>query len=747
MARYPTFEEYQKRGNFEDGITHCDNLLKKNPNDVQLLTTKLQLVYADRGDGDPILDQLLSIQPPILDLRELVDIEEAVVESQHDDFPQPQTAGPAVTKLWENAFKASGMINQKLDLQSLRFTRAIMHDRIADAQQALIQLKALQPKNRVIYMAHAAVTQLLSFSKEDLQSRLALSLARKAVTEKFDDDKSLDCRVPGQIFALQGSSKDLDGIGDRSFKESKQVCNARRKINAPVVNGASPSQELKHPASIPPTEWLHSEVEILKQQFAALIQSNAQLEAVLSFVANAIRLFHTAATSLPNIRGRGRADACFLSISALVRAFEQSNEIRHLLQAACLAETLLKYDACVHEARLILVYLYMRLGLGSLAMRMFDSLSVKEVQHDTVGHALFTRISLTHPYSTALTRKEAFDPSKRAYHALTFYTRCEERLAENEASVLDHRQTGMIFDLHELRDNLRSSLSRRIIHLEERRLERLVSNTDGEDTRQMGPRLTADWCEVRDNRDFASTFDYGYNVEKVLYGYDDTLPGERWILYTLATDLAWCLAMGFPPPVNDSTDNTIEELWKGSLDMQRLHIAEDEPASLGMSSAEYLAGDLACQVLKLMRQLSMDSGELSHNFDAIAKAIDRLNIDALLDTSNICSERIADRFVHLDILRIVIRVCSFLSKFAKDCVDDLQKIQNLVKGYCSAIQSHAKDQMKRIKAAGILALMKKDARIWEAIKAFGDNNASSFCESVAVSAKEGWEGLTKIKLV
>ncbi|MGG6498888.1 UNVERIFIED_CONTAM: hypothetical protein NY603_38760, partial [Bacteroidetes bacterium 56_B9] len=69
----------------------------------------------------------------------------------------------------------------------------------------MIQLKQFQPKNRSIYMAHAAYTQLLSKSKDDLQSKLALGLARKAVSENFDADSSLDCRVAGQIFAIQGS--------------------------------------------------------------------------------------------------------------------------------------------------------------------------------------------------------------------------------------------------------------------------------------------------------------------------------------------------------------------------------------------------------------------------------------------------------------------------------------------------------------------------------------------------------------
>ena len=105
-------------------------------------------------------------------------------------------------------------------------------------QQTLIQLKALQPRNRVVYMAHAALTQMLSTSNEDLQGRLALGLARKAVTERYDEDQSLDCRVSGQIFAMQRSKKDLENIKNRPFKDSKQVFDALRALSDGDATGS-----------------------------------------------------------------------------------------------------------------------------------------------------------------------------------------------------------------------------------------------------------------------------------------------------------------------------------------------------------------------------------------------------------------------------------------------------------------------------------------------------------------------------
>ena len=192
MARHPTFDEWKDKP--IKGVQRCDDLLKKNANDAQLLITKLQL-QAHLQDLEAVratATQLLSCQPPIRTLEDISLVEDTVLQAHKDVYPPPSSAGPEVAKLWDQVCKSATNINHRLDLLSLRMSRAIIDSRLLDAQQSLIQLKAVAPKSRVFYMAHAAFTQLLSTSSDDLQSKLALSLARKAVNEKFDDDKRLD---------------------------------------------------------------------------------------------------------------------------------------------------------------------------------------------------------------------------------------------------------------------------------------------------------------------------------------------------------------------------------------------------------------------------------------------------------------------------------------------------------------------------------------------------------------------------
>lgn len=740
MARFPTLEEYQKRGNFNDGIKRCDDLMKKNPNNVQLLRVKLQLHCASQRESQPVLAQLLALQPPVVELKELDLIEEAIVKSQRNVYPPPRTAGDSIAKLWENAFKATTSIHHKTDLLSLRFSRAIVDDRIIDAQQALIQLKVLQPRNRVFYMAHAAVTALSTADGHDLSARLALSLAQKAVKEKFDEDSSLDCRVPGQIFVMQGSEKDLQGIVGRRFAESKDFHDAIRGNPTIHADKIVPnlSEEAAGNGSV--TGWLVREIQSLKHQFADIIAAEASVEAFIAFAANATRLLRTSTTIFSSVRGRGPADAAFLAISALTKVFERTEEHRYVLQSAFLAEEVLMFNEHIHEARMILVYLYMRLGLGSLALKYFESLNVKEIQHDTVGHVIFTRMSYIHPHSTVVSGTAELHPLARMRQALAVYHRCEDKLAEAAASVLVHEQTGMIFDLHKLRYSLRKSMSRRIFILEQRRLSRLNDDSCGESTSQLGPSVIANWLDGPDNRDFATTFNFDYNVEKVLHSRNNMVPGGQSLIYSLAADMAWCMAMGFEEPVVDSA------AWL-------THLSDGTPlrdhATLGMSDAEYLGGELAGKVLRLLLHLKTDSMELARDVQAVVKGINLLNVETLTSTTNVFAEHLQDHYIYLDILRIVGRACSFAMKKTTDQQLELSQLQETAKKHCTAIQRHAKEQIQQIKSTDIQTFMtadEQDGSMRVAIDSFGEPALHSFCESVARSAQEGWEGLIRINI-
>lgn len=774
MARYPTFEEYEKSGKYNDGLKRTNDLLKKNQKDVQLLVLRLRFLSALRQDTTPSITELLAVQPPVQDLDDLVEIENAVVESQRDDFPQPTTSEPAVAKFWDAATKASASQNVKLDLLSLRFARAIAHRRLLDAQQALIQLKALLPSNRTVYTAHAAITYLLSTEKGDMHARLALMLARKAVRDGFDkEDPNLDCRVPGQIFAASGESADLKAAEGTRYGSSKQAIEALRRIRRKEgqnVEGEGEVQVIKDGAS--DADSLETQLAQKKAAFARLATANTERSDLASFTISAIQFFDEMTKTIPRgDRKRIKADACFLSISSLIRLFadqkDSANGSMYLLFAAYLAETLLRQDENIHEARMILVYLYMRLNLGSLALQMFHSLRVKEIQNDTVGHALFTQISRVLPFTAGETKQrqsktEAVDPKKLANNALAVYERCERKLRETEAAVLSHGSTGMIFDLEELSASLRTSITRRIIHLEQRSLARLVDSGTGEDASLLGPRVTANWITTTDNRDFKATFKFGYEVERVLYGNGgETVPGKEWIVRALMADAAWCLALGKEAPVND-VDVLVQEFEQLQVDLGSLKINGDKDgneSSASLVDAEVLAGDLSYHALRLLKRLHASNDihattTISDDVHAMRSAIDRIpalilsDDDSISSTSMSQTANLRDHYAYLDVLRIIEKAASPIISAKEPAAhgDALAELKKLAQIKRSQLQTRARVHRDGVNPSKIKAFMMQDSALSKAVSPLnGVKDLDVFCEAISTSAKEGWDGVGKVK--
>ena len=745
MARYPTFEEYHEKSNYHDGIQRCDDLLRKSPNDIQLLTTKFQLLNTQsEDDSNAVLDQLASLPTPIQDLTDICQIEMAVVEARAHLYPPRTTAGPQVAKLWEHAVKATGSMNRSLDIVSTRWERAVFDGRLGDMQQALIQLKALQPRNRVVYMAHAALTQMLSRRSDDLQAKLALGLARKAVSERFDEDAKLDCRVPGQIFAKQGSEGDVRRVEGGRFAESKQIWDELKRLKGVEANGQS-TTEVSHAAH---DEGVVAEIAQQKAHFAELIQTDAAVDTIRSFAADAIALFSKAMSANTGVR-RSPADAAFLAISAIVRVWEQTSHQHYLIHAAAVAESLLRFNEHIHEARLILVYLYMRLGLASLAIRFFDSLSVKEIQHDTVGHVLFTRLSLLHPHATLVKTRETYDPLRQLRRALDVYVRCEDKLADTEAGVLHHGQTGMLFDLHELRDTLKFSLARRIMALEWRRAGRLMKNkSEAHDSLAgMGPQVVRNWMEARDNRDLNAAFDHGYNVERVLHGVDGQVPGGVWVAYGLAADSAWALATG-----QTSAAAGDVQAWEATMtDVQTKARSSAGPATApGMTETEFAAGELAYHTLRmLLLHRADDAPKLSDAVPAVSTALGHLQIDTLVGSDAALAETLLAHYAYTDVLRTCIAACDTVTPSAAPAQREaLSSLQKRAREAFATLARHATEQQARVKTPAVRQLMAWDEGVWEAVLGLGSaGEMDRFCEAVAGSAREGWEGVGKVKMV
>ncbi|OAT05409.1 cytoskeleton organization protein [Blastomyces gilchristii SLH14081] len=237
------------------------------------------------------------------------------------------------------------------------------------------------------------------------------------------------------------------------------------------------------------------------------------VQKVENFVSRCLRIYRS--TERPNqsaapstIESQPSDDLCLLAVMALIRLHETNNESKPdvaphaaLVQAAALIENLLLKSPCNYEALLLLVRIYLLLGAGSLALKSFHKLSVKQMQYETVAHNLFTRLGSTHPHAAppyeGLEPKD-YDPQTAMRQALSFYRNSEIATTYSRNVGLEHGSYVNVAGSIELQKSLKNSICRRMWALETRRIQRLV----GGDPVGQYDHIVSDTDPVVDKRNF-----------------------------------------------------------------------------------------------------------------------------------------------------------------------------------------------------------------------------------------------------
>ncbi|EEP79941.1 predicted protein [Uncinocarpus reesii 1704] len=175
-------------------------------------------------------------------------------------------------------------------------------------------------------------------------------------------------------------------------------------------------------------------------------------------------------------------DFCLLAAMSLMRVHKETRHLQPypssvLVQAAGILEHLLLKSPHNYEALLLLVRVYLLLGAGSLALKTFAQLSVKQIQYETVAHNLFTRISTVHPQSAppfaGLERKD-FEPQTALRQALIFYRNGVNSTTHARSAGLDNGSYVNVEGSIDLQKNLKDSVCRKMWALELRKIQRLV---------------------------------------------------------------------------------------------------------------------------------------------------------------------------------------------------------------------------------------------------------------------------------
>jgi N-terminal acetyltransferase B complex non-catalytic subunit len=179
------------------------------------------------------------------------------------------------------------------------------------------------------------------------------------------------------------------------------------------------------------------------------------------------------------IENQPRDDLGLLAVMGLIRLNEQSNQEKtpsaELIRSAAILEHLCQNSPHNYQILLLLVRVYCLLGAGSIAMKTFSKLSVKQIQNETVAHNLYTRLATIHPLGAPPIEAEFKDfiPEVALSQAISFYDNADRTTTRQRTTGLNLGSYVNVEGTIELQESLRNSICKRMWALEARRIDRL----------------------------------------------------------------------------------------------------------------------------------------------------------------------------------------------------------------------------------------------------------------------------------
>lgn len=179
------------------------------------------------------------------------------------------------------------------------------------------------------------------------------------------------------------------------------------------------------------------------------------------------------------IENQPRDDLGLLAVMSLIRLDEQSNRGKapsaELIRSAAILEHLCQNSPHNYQILLLLVRVYSLLGAGSIAMKTFGKLSVKQIQNETVAHNLYTRLATIHPFGASPIEAELKDfiPEVALGQAISFYDHADRTTTRQRTTGLNLGSYANVQGTIELQESLRNSICKRMWALEARRIDRL----------------------------------------------------------------------------------------------------------------------------------------------------------------------------------------------------------------------------------------------------------------------------------
>ncbi|OJJ44687.1 hypothetical protein ASPZODRAFT_134775 [Penicilliopsis zonata CBS 506.65] len=446
-----------------------------------------------------------------------------------------------------------------------------------------------------------------------------------------------------------------------------------------------------------------------------------------------------------------------------------------LIRAAGILERLIVDSPHNYQALLFLVRIYLRLGAGSLALKTFSKLSVKQIQYETVAHNLFTRLASIHPHSAPPiegAEYKDFNPQSAFVQALNFYRNANITTGRHRTNGLDYGSYVNVEGSIELQRRLNQSICRKIYAFEARRTQRLTGgdpmsrydelakeDTPLVDQRQFDAFMN---CEVPNTTTFEELMRLG------------PLPRDQWIKSARITDSLFdilrCLALQKPttqelaPPSLEHLlgSDAQSEMTSTEIENVKIHLQLLKVATFMAGSKAVASADVDCCLAETEKWLNSTLGYVSSNDGKPSTLTSKTGILLRSGTPSAPSwTYFHEAFSILETLMAISSLASISNKKAVKSVklpkDKVEILLSLARDIHEKIRADARALKSRISESGMLSTLveliqtgndehQEEQLQAELADALDTSDLEIFCGTLMESWEEGLDGVLAVTL-
>jgi N-terminal acetyltransferase B complex non-catalytic subunit len=424
----------------------------------------------------------------------------------------------------------------------------------------------------------------------------------------------------------------------------------------------------------------------------------------------------------------------------------------YLIQALCVLRRGREKSPNDYRLALLSVRLAQSMGLTSIALRELNDLKLKEVQLDSLGHLVLTRIATLHPFRAAdkvgrSMNDQNADPLARMRRALDWYPHALNQVTDFLSGDLEFDK---LPEFAEFRDKIDTSFTRTLLQIESRRVSRM---TDMPLNGTLPSSLFIG--KISDNRDF-STFpnfdtDGPEQVQEMLFF--DSIPYESWLLRAAWNDYIQTM---LDPKQNP--ESQIRGLRVVFNRIQHLPLETESPSCTESERRSWAVWNilmlLVCRLF-IGENCELASKNLKEHFEQLVSSLQDYKMEPRDWDPLPHHSYLHDRFTLLEILKTCTKLADSALAFSKQRnhhaakvipVQVVQKLKRVVGERADAIHKEARTMKAAITVEAIKTLAKRGATGELVVKMTGEQFIVRTAKVIVESAHDALDGLLKVKV-